>query len=110
MGRPLSWDRWWVWTRQRRAVAPGLGARHHAAFRQLGGTIREREPRRYEITHVPAAVRSRDRLIGTREPVLPRYERITFQKDLISVLGKPLAAFVCPGHPLHRSQLKGLPK
>ncbi len=70
------------------------------AFRQLGGTIREREPRRYEITHVPAAVRSRDRLIGRREPVLPRYERITFQKELISVLGKPLAAFVCPGHPL----------
>src|SRR5438132_3552123 len=55
-----------------------------AAFRQLGGTIREREPRRYEITHVPAAVRSRDRLIGRREPVLPRYERITFQKELIS--------------------------
>ena len=25
---------------------------------------------------------------------------ITFEKDLISVAGKPLAAFVCPGHPL----------
>jgi hypothetical protein len=31
------------------------------AFRLLGGTLREREPRRYEITHVPAAVRNRDR-------------------------------------------------
>lgn len=70
------------------------------AFRLLGGTIREREPRRFEITHVPAAIRNRDRLIGTREPVLPRYERVTFQKDLISVPGKPTAAFVCPGHPL----------
>src|SRR5947208_6381401 len=46
-----------------------------AAFRQLGGTIREREPRRYEITHVPAAVRSRDGLIATRHAVLPRYTR-----------------------------------
>jgi hypothetical protein len=32
--------------------------------------------------------------------VLPKYERITFEKELISVPGKPLAAFVCPGHPL----------
>ena len=70
------------------------------AFKLLGGTVREREPRRYEIAHVPSLIRSRDRLIGKREPVLSRYERITFEKDLISVLGKPLASFVCPGHPL----------
>jgi len=70
------------------------------AFRLLGGTVREREPRRYEITHVPAAIRNRSRLIGTGNAVLPRYERITFEKALIAVPGKPLAAFVCPGHPL----------
>jgi SNF2 family DNA or RNA helicase len=70
------------------------------AFRLLGGSIREREPKRYEITHVPAAIRNRDRVIGTGAPVLPRYERITFEKELISVQGKPLASFVCPGHPL----------
>ena len=70
------------------------------AFRLLGGTVREREPRRYEITHVPAVIRNRDRLIGTGQAVLTRYERITFHKELISVPGKPLAAFVCPGHPL----------
>jgi superfamily II DNA or RNA helicase len=70
------------------------------AFTHLGGSLREREPQRYEITHVPALMRSRDRLIGTGEPVLPRYERITFEKSLMSVPGKPLAAFVCPGHPL----------
>ncbi len=69
-------------------------------FRQLGGSIDEREPRRYEITHVPAAIRQRDRLIGIREPVLHRYERITFEKELVTLPGKPLAAFVCPGHPL----------
>ena len=26
------------------------------AFKQLGGTIRQREPRRYEVTHVPAPI------------------------------------------------------
>jgi superfamily II DNA or RNA helicase len=70
------------------------------AFRLLGGTIRERESKRYEITHVPAAVRNRDRLIGRGDPMLPRYERVTFEKDLIAVQGKPLAEFICPGHPL----------
>jgi len=70
------------------------------AFQKLGGAARQREARRYEITHVPAPVRTRDRLIGTREAVLPRYERVTFEKDLITPQGQPLAAFVCPGHPL----------
>jgi SNF2 family DNA or RNA helicase len=70
------------------------------AFRQLGGSARQREKRRYEVTHVPAPVRNRDRLIGTGEPVLPRYERIAFEKSLIAPQGEPLAAFVCPGHPL----------
>ena len=40
------------------------------AFRILGGSIKEREPRRFEITHVPALIRQRDRLIGIGEPVL----------------------------------------
>jgi len=43
------------------------------AFQRLGGTLKQRESRRYEVTHVPALVRSRDRLIGIGEPVLPRY-------------------------------------
>ena len=70
------------------------------AFRLLGGTIREREARRYEITHVPALIRQRDRLIGTGEPVLGKYERVTFEKSLLAVPGQPLATFVCPGQPL----------
>ena len=70
------------------------------AFKRLGGTVRQREPRRYEVTHVPAPVRNRDRQIGTGDPVLARYERIAFEKDLITPQGQPLAAFVCPGHPL----------
>jgi hypothetical protein len=72
----------------------------HEAFRLLGGSAKQRETRRYEVTHVPAPVRNRDRLIGIGEPVLPRYERIAFEKSLVAPPGQPLAAFVCPGHPL----------
>ncbi len=70
------------------------------AFRRLGGTARRREARRYQVTHVPAPIRSRDRVIGVGEPVLPRYERIAFEKPLVAPPGRPPAAFVCPGHPL----------
>ncbi len=70
------------------------------AFRRLGGRMREREPRRYQVSRVPAQVRDRDRLIGLGEPVLPRYERITFEKSLMAPPGQLPAAFVCPGHPL----------
>ena len=75
------------------------------AFRGLGGAVHEREGKRYEIKHVPSLIRNRDRQIGRGQPVLQRYERITFEKDLISLAGKPLAAFVCPGHPLLDSTL-----
>ena len=70
------------------------------AFQRLGGTSRQRETRRFEITHVPATVRSRDRLIGIGAPVLSRYERIAFDKPLVAPQGQPSAAFVYPGHPL----------
>ena len=70
------------------------------AFTRLGGSIKQREPRRYEITRVPAIIRQRDRLIGIGEPVLTRYERVVFDKSLIAPQGQPPAAFVCPGHPL----------
>ncbi len=74
-------------------------------FQRLGGSAKQREPRRYEVTHVPAPVRNRDRLIGIGQPVLPRYERIAFEKSLVAPQGQPLAAFVCPGHPLLDSVL-----
>ena len=70
------------------------------AFKHLGGTLREREPKRYEIRNVPAIIRNRDVSISSGEPILQRYERITFEKDKIRIQGKPLAAFVFPGHPL----------
>ncbi len=70
------------------------------AFRRLGGAVREREQDRFEISRVPPAIRNQQGGIGSRAPVLPSYERITFDKTLIAVPGKPRAQFVGPGHPL----------
>ncbi|MEX1027219.1 MAG: helicase-related protein [Candidatus Paceibacterota bacterium] len=70
------------------------------AFAHLGGKLRERESKRFEISHVPADIRNRDRQIGTRNKLQRQYERITFDKQLINVDGQRQAAFVCPGHAL----------
>ncbi len=70
------------------------------AFQKLGGTVRKREDRRYEITYVPEVIRKQGRVLGTRDAILTHYERICFDKKQTSVNGKPLAALVCPGHPL----------
>ena len=65
-----------------------------AAFKQLGGDLKKREPNRFEVTRVPQALRERNR------GVLPRYERVTFAKEDVQLPGKPPAALLCPGHPL----------
>src|SRR5690606_20207756 len=70
------------------------------AFERLGGRIREREPRRFEISYVPAIIRQRAAQIGLRDPVLRRYERVTFERELVNVPGKPSASYLAPGHPL----------
>ena len=70
------------------------------AFKRLGGRLAEREPRRYQVSRVPAQVRDRARMIGGAQPVVQQYERITFEKELITQQGRPPATFVCPGHPL----------
>jgi superfamily II DNA or RNA helicase len=71
-----------------------------AAFKQLGGRIGEREPKRYEITRVPASVRNWKPRGRRTVPVLERYERVCFEKEFVNVPGKPTAEFLCPGHPL----------
>lgn len=68
------------------------------ALARLGGTAHLREAGRWKVTNVPAVIRDRDRQIGGRDVVLPRYERIAFDKA--AVAGPPRAALVCPGHPL----------
>ena len=75
-----------------------IGAFFREAFTMLGGRISEREKGRYEIARVPGILKERDRLIGRSDPVLDRYSRITFEKDLI--VGQPQAELMAPGHPL----------
>jgi hypothetical protein len=77
-----------------------ISAFFREAFEHLGGIIREREPGRYEIRRVPAPIRERDRQIGRGIPIQERYNRITFDRRLRSVQGKPIAALTAPGHPL----------
>ncbi len=77
-------------------------------FESLGGSIYSRESGRFEITHVPAELRERDRLITGRNrrdlaPVLRRYERVCFTKESVRPVDKPGLAFanmIHPGHPL----------
>jgi superfamily II DNA or RNA helicase len=78
------------------------------AFKQLGGDLRPREQGRYEITHVPATIRERDRQLAGRDrrslnPVLSRYERVCFEKQhvrLMDHVGSPMASLLHPAHPL----------
>lgn len=71
------------------------------AFQTLGGEMRNRESGRFEVRHVPAAIRERDRIIGeTRTPVLRKYERICFEKQHVRQQGKPMADLIHPSHPL----------
>ena len=77
-------------------------------FEALGGSIYPRELDRFEITHVPAELRERDRLITGRNrrdlaPVLKRYERVCFTKEAVRPVDRPGLAFaslIHPGHPL----------
>jgi hypothetical protein len=79
------------------------------AFQALGGTIYPREADRFEVTHVPASIRERDRLITGRNrrdlaPVLKRYERVCFTREAVRPVDKPGAVFAAmlhPGHPAH---------
>jgi superfamily II DNA or RNA helicase len=95
------------------------------AFDRLGGDLKPRGFGRFEITHVPALIRERDRQIQGRDrrnmnPITPKYERVCFEKSRIRVDDKPgetLASLLHPAHPLmqsvvdltieqHRSKLK----
>ena len=49
----------------------------------------------------PREIRDRDRQAGTAPaPVLEKYERVTFDKNLTRVEGRPRADLLAPGHPL----------
>jgi hypothetical protein len=69
-----------------------------AALQLYGGRITAREATRFEITRVPASIRSHaDPQLG---PVHDRYARITFDKSGIVIEGGERAELVSPGTPL----------
>ena len=72
-------------------------------FANLRGNLREDEPGRYRINHVP-------RSIYNRHTLIPKgYKRITFEKDKIDKpKNKPQAEFVYPGHPLLNAMLDAI--
>ena len=81
------------------------------AFDRLGGDLKPRGFGRFEITHVPALIRERDRQIQGRDrrnmnPVTPKYERVCFEKSRIRADDKPgeaQASLLHPAHPLMQS-------
>lgn len=84
-----------------RKLQPGfIRAFFIEAFRLLGGRITEREAGRFEITRVPSGVRSSEREAKVGAPLQSAYERVTFDKELVTVEGKPPAELLSPGHPL----------
>lgn len=78
------------------------------AFAAQSGAIHPREPGRFEITHVPATLRERDRLITGRNrrsfaPVVKRYDRVCFTREAVRPTDRPglaMAGLLHPGHPL----------
>ena len=85
-----------------RKLQPGfVEAFFMAAMADVRGRVARREKGRFEVTRVPAAVRSSEREAQVLGQVHRRYERITFDKVLIEGPdGKPRAELVAPGHPL----------
>jgi superfamily II DNA or RNA helicase len=88
-----------------RKLQPGfIHAFFTAALDDVGGRIAPREAGRFEITRVPAVVRSRDREVAAGGPLHTAYERVTFDKTRVTLGdGSPTglrAELLSPGHPL----------
>lgn len=85
-----------------RKLQPGfIEAFVKASLEDVGGRITGRESGRFQISRVPAEVRSRQREVQAGGHIQTEYERVTFDKDYLVVEGSPLRAeLVCPGNPL----------
>lgn len=79
------------------------------AFSHLRGIVHPREEQRYEITYVPELLRARgDALRQKNSRILPRYQRICFEKEQIQLpfrISAPMAELMHPGHPLMQAVL-----
>ena len=84
--------------RARRLQPHYIEGAFRAAFTRLGGKIRRREQSRFEVTHVPAQLRT----IG-RGPIASRYERVTFDIEHVLDESGARAELLAPGHPLHNA-------
>jgi len=88
-----------------RKLQPGfIQAFFSAALDDVGGRIAPRESGRFEITRVPAVVRSRDREVAAGGPLHTAYERVTFDKERVAADPRSStgirAELLAPGHPL----------
>jgi superfamily II DNA or RNA helicase len=82
--------------RARRLQPHYIEGAFRAAFTRLGGKIRRRERGRFEITHVPAQLRT-----AARGPIATRYDRVTFDIEHVLDATGARAELLAPGHPLH---------
>ena len=83
-----------------RKLSPGFVHAFFAeALDRMRGRMTGRERERFEITRVPARLRSLNH--QAKGPIHERYERVTFDKERIEgAEGKPRAELIAPGHPL----------
>ncbi len=90
-----------------RRLQPGfIEAFFTAALDDVGGRIAKREVGRFEITRIPASVRSREREVAAGGPIQTVYERVTFDKAHIGAgEGAVKAELLAPGHPLLNAML-----
>lgn len=91
-----------------RKLQPGfLQAFFSAALDDLGGRISPRSGGRFEITRVPASVRSLAQQVATGGPLQSAYERVTFDKSKVTPgddeVGGIRAELLSPDHPLMRA-------
>jgi superfamily II DNA or RNA helicase len=82
--------------RARRLQPHYIEGAFRAAFTRLGGRIRPRERGRFEITHVPAQLRT-----AVRSPIATRYDRVTFDIEQVLDEAGVRAELLAPGQPLH---------
>ncbi|PST49887.1 type III restriction endonuclease subunit R [Bifidobacterium callitrichos] len=88
-------------TRERKLQPGYISAFFLPAFQRLGGTARQRETNRWELTHVPSVIRKRAERIDRHRTVSDAYERITFEPRLTHLGGgRTDALLVAPGVPL----------
>lgn len=88
--------------RARRLQPHYIDAAFRGGFAALGGRMARRERGRYEITHVPASLRTGG------QPISTRYSRVCFDVNDIDHPTGERADLLAPGHPLHDAVLEAV--